>query len=101
MKVKIKSYPLQTTRILGSIIIVMSLIFIIMFMWLATQAPLMLLILSFETELTGHMPTKGDWTITILKIVANYWGIIAIASLLVTYGIWQAQKRDYRGETFY
>jgi len=84
------------TRILGSTIIVMSLCFIIMICWYVTQPAVMSIILTLQ----GNVPAEGNNVVTLLQLAVNFWGVIAIVVLLVTYGIMQAQRRDYRGEYY-
>lgn len=86
----------KPTRILGSLIVVMGLIFCIMIAWYVAQPATMSVILAME----GNIPAEGNPVVTLLKLAVNYWGAICIVLLLVSYGIMQAQKRDVRGERY-
>lgn len=83
-------------RILASTIITISICIFVMIFWLLTKSPLMRVVLDIEAQLGG----EGSDAITLLKVVVDLWGVVVVVTLLATYGVMQAQKREWRGERY-
>jgi hypothetical protein len=50
--------------------------------------------------LAPQISVEGNPALTILRHFINLWGVIGVVIVLVYYGLSQAQRHDWRGETF-
>lgn len=81
-------------RILSSLVVTISLVFLIMMVWWLL-APVTLAVVNVLAPLTS---AQGNITVAIIRHIVTLWGVVAVVVILIYYGLSQAQRHDWRGE---